>query len=266
MRSIRVVFLILLMIFLFLSSCIITVVEYGDNESPLRESFQKRVPFMPGGTVSLLHTDGDVVIQGWEKEEVEVYAEKKILFPYEERIRVWRGRLQYPQIDMDVYENILNIKTEIPDEAKFRGAVDYVIRVPQSVEINLDITGGSQVTITDFYGNISVDLKAGNLDVENFSGSINAFLETGSIDAQVLDLRPEDEIAISTQKGEITLSLPSEVAAHLKGSAPNGKIDCEFNNNNTKIPVPELSVQIGKGGADISLVTSQGNIQIKKLE
>ena len=265
MKSVRVVCVILLMIFPFLSSCLITVVEYGESESPLRESFRKTVHFTPGGTVSIFHTEGDVVIQGWDKEEVQIYAEKMILFPYEDRIRIWRGRPQYPQINVEAVVDLLNIKTEIPDESEFKGAVDYLIRLPQSIEINLNISGGGQVTVTDFYGNVSVDLNEGNLSVENFSGSLKAFLKTGSINAQILDLRREDEIAISTQKGDIILSLPSDVEASLEGSAPNGKIDCEFDVK-TESPALELSVQIGEGGTDISVTASQGNIKIKKRE
>ena len=72
----------LLVVLFFLNSCIITVIDSsGSSAGRWSEEFHKVIPLDSGGTLALENINGDIEIQGWEMEEVEIYAEKKRTAP-----------------------------------------------------------------------------------------------------------------------------------------------------------------------------------------
>ncbi len=83
---------------------------------------------------------------------------------------------------------------------------------------------------------------------------------------ELYDLRIEDEILVTTEDGDITVYLQPEIEARVEARVAKGNISSEFD---LQVPLPanEVSGQIkGEKGAYLSLNTSAGDIQIRKIE
>jgi Toastrack DUF4097 len=254
-------------ILLLSAACIIPIMfdpESGTWTAPSLQ-FQKTISLAPGGTLSLENGNGDVEIRGWDQEEVEITAE-------EERggFRGRRGwfypgtRDEKPQVNVDQFDKLIKIKAGSTDEENAR-PIHFVLNVPHSINLNDIRVRRGQIHIADVFGSARLDLEEGNITVENFSGSLDMSLVRGSAEAEVLDLRKDDEIRITTKEGDITLSLQPDVNVRLEATASNGSIASEFDLGQ-KLPAKKISAQIGQPEAAASLTTLNGDIHLKKVK
>lgn len=258
--------LLLLPIFLFSISCVVTLVDYpGVSPRYPSAQFQKHVPLKFGGTLSLINGDGPIEIYGWDREEVEVFAENVYPGWQERRISIFsRGHFK-PRVDVDTFEDFVRIKTRPPSDETARQVVRYELNVPQSVILKELVGRRGDVRVADLYGEAFIELEEGEVRVENFSGSLTVSVIRGSVILELYDLRSEDEITVTTEEGDITVYLQPEVESRVEARAPNGSISSEFDLS-VPLPAQEVSGQIkGEEGAYLSLSTSGGNIQIRKI-
>jgi len=255
----------LILVFVFISSCIIAVVDYSETGvARLSREFHKVVSFVSGGTLSLENVNGDVEIAGWDRDEVEISAERMIPLPYGRRIQWQPIRRSMPRVDFDKFEDFIKIKARSSGGDKEAAAVNFYLNAPHSIKLK-DIVGREgNISLADLYGEAVIDLQNGKIKVENFSGSLIASLVKGIVEASLYDLRGEDEIRITVREGDITIHLQAEVKARVEASASNGNIYSDFDLKET-LPAKKISGQIGEGGAFISLSSLNGDIQIKKL-
>jgi hypothetical protein len=257
-------FLLILSI-LLLSSCFYIQVEYPPERGriPLDE-FHKSVRFSPGGTLSLANVNGNVEIHGWEREELEVYAEKMIQLPDRTKFYVYPRKDFSPGIVFDKFENFIKIRTKNVSENKEVGFVDYFIDVPRSINLKDIVVRNGNIHISGVYGDACLDLIEGDIKVENFSGSLTLSVIRGSVNVSLFDLREQDEIVITSRDGNINLSLQENASAHLVAAFPDGEISSEF-----EIDVPpgdkKIDTQWGENGPRISLTAMRGNIKITKI-
>ncbi len=216
-----------------------------------------------GGTLSLENMNGNIDILGWDKEKVEVYAERNIPFSSSRKgmRQPYGGNL--PKIDIDSFEDFVKIKTSTVDQDKYVSAVDYFLNVPQHVYLRNIVARRGDIIISDLYGEAFVELVKGEIKVDNFSGSLHVSLGEGSVKASLMDLRNEDEIRISTEEGDVIVYLQEDVRALIEASTLDGKISNEFDPEEDP-SLNKISFQTNDEGAFISLSASKGNILIKK--
>ncbi|MGB8951432.1 MAG: DUF4097 family beta strand repeat-containing protein [Candidatus Aminicenantales bacterium] len=253
-------------IFLCLTSCVIAIVDYpelGDIPASGGRTFHKVVSFNPGGTLALENENGDIEIRGWDENKVEVYAGEDIKAPYSRRFRFYGVRYPSLNIHFDQFEDFVKIKTLSSDEAHGPGMVHYSINVPRAVNLKEIQNRSGRISISDLYGKAVVDLEEGDVQVENFSGTLIVNLVRGSVQAELLDLRKEDMIQITTREGHITLFLQPDTNIRLEASAPRGNISSEFDSGQA-LPSEKIDAQIGEGWARVSLMALNGNISLKK--
>lgn len=240
-----------------LGSCLIVV------EGPRGEggrwlpgaSFEKTFPMKPGEEVSLENGRGDIEVVGWDEEKLQVRAEER-------RETLPSGRVRFHswtrgELDIEVQSSAGRISIRTPtrvqeDEGR---SVDYDLRVPRSVHLRPLLYRRGHIQIADIYGSVAVEGEEGDVIIENFSGSLDIRLGQGDVEAEVLDIRPEDEIHIATEKGHIRLYLEPQARIQLEASAPNGSIVSDF----------DLNPQLEPGtSARVSLHALSGDIWIKK--
>ena len=248
----------------FMGSCIIAVYDYpGSTEFQPYEEFQRFLPFLPGGTLSLQNEDGNIEIVGWEDHECEVYAERRIPRSRERRLRILKFDHYIPKIDIDSFENFIKIQTIPAPAEEASNVVDYFIRVPEAVILKEITNRRGDIVISDLYGEVYAETQVGNVTVDNYSGSLHVSVETGNVEVRLFDLRREDEIMLSSNQGQITLYLQPDVSARLEMFAPNGEIVNEFTSESPS-PLNTSSLELGEGHALISVSVENGNITLKK--
>jgi hypothetical protein len=264
MRKLLILMVILSMI--FLCSCFYIRVDYpwGERGVPMGD-FHRIVPFEAGSTLSVENTAGSIEIRGWEEEELEVYARKMVHWPDRRRVYVYPWRDFAPEIVFDQFENFVKIKTESASQDEEQEIVDFSIDVPRSVNLKDILVGNGDVVISEVYGEADLEVTNGNILLDGFSGSLSASVVSGSITAALYDLREQDEIIITSREGDIILSLQGDVQARLEAVFPEGEISGDFEIENPTHK-KEIEVQLGEGGAFISLTALNGNIVINRIK
>jgi hypothetical protein len=254
-------------VILLSAACIIPV--YFDPESgtwtPSLQRYHKIVSLGPGGTLSLENANGDVEIRGWDEEDVEITAEEGRGDDRDRRSWRYYGRVDaQPQVQVDQFDRLIKIKGGLLEEQNAR-PVHFVISVPHSINLTDIRINRGQVHIADVYGNVRVELDEGDIAVENFSGSLDLSLVRGSAEAEILDLRKDDEVRITTKEGDVVLFFQPEVSVRLEASASNGEISSDFDLGRN-LPAKKVSAQIGAAEAAAFLTTLNGDIRLKKIK
>ena len=239
-----------------------TIPESGATAAA--SEFRQTVPFTPGDTLSLENDYGDVAISGWERDEIEVVARAATVEAQpQSTARPYRIRKVTPQVDIQETERGLLIRTPTFEGTGEAPAVDYEIKVPHdAVLTGLRISEGS-LTVADVFGRIEASVDQGDVSVANFSGPLRVSVGTGNADVEVLDLREGDEVSVTSRRGDIVLRLDPGVAANVEANAPHGGVTSDFDLG-LRLPAPTVRGSIGRGGASIILMASDGRVQILK--
>lgn len=256
----------LLILFPFMNSCMMTFGNFPGYSSPLHTvDFYESLALSLGGTLSLEGIDGNIDISGWDREKVEVYAERRIPL-YAGRGVMWQPIGRYlPKIDIDQFEDFVKINTRPPKREENASTVDYFINVPRHIQLKDIIARRGDIFVSDLYGEVVIELEEGEIKVDNFSGSLHVSLGVGSVEASLMDLRSEDEIRISAEEGDIIVYLQEDVSAQMEASTLEGEVKNEFNPEEGP-SANRISFHTGGEEAVISLSTSKGNISIKKYK
>jgi hypothetical protein len=247
----------------FVSAACIMVMDPEQTTSwQPRGEFRQTVEFAAGGTFALENESGNVEIIGWDKDVVEVVAQGASADPGEKRkVRAYGFWEIKPDVEIKQADGRLSIKTRPFDGPGDLPAVDYTIRVPNSVILGAIRMGEGDLTVSDIFGRIEASLDRGGLAVSNFSGSVDLSIGTGSADVEVLDVRDQDTIAISSRQGDIVLRLGAGTGARVEAEAPRGGVSSDLDLG-VKTPAPSVSGRIGTGAAAITLKAADGKIEI----
>jgi hypothetical protein len=244
------------------ASCIIAYVDnpsYGPDGGAF--NYQKSVAFAPGGTVAVVNTNGDIRVRGWDEARVEVRAGEQGARREGRRFRIGGIGDFEPDIRFRLDED--QIKIQCPDEADRDSVYDFEIRVPRSVKIQGIRNGEGRIVVADVYGRLDVEAERGEVIVENFSGALDVSLGEGDVLAEVLDMRPEDEIRVEVEEGDIEVFLQEPVGAALEIDAENGEITSEMELGRP-LPARTLEVKPERASGRIVLKAGNGDIRIRR--
>lgn len=228
--------------------------------------FRRTVDFAPGGVLSLENDYGDVAITGWDRDAVEVAAKTPVV----DRGRPLSARegggasAAAPRVEIRETGRGLLVRTPTFEGPGRPPAVQFDVRVPNSVDLTGVRISEGDLKVEDVFGRLDVSVDAGILTVRNFSGTVRAAVGTGGADVEVLDLREGDEITITARQGDITLRLESGAGAIVEADAPRGEVTSDFDLGR---PLPASTVKgwIGQGGPTVLLRASNGRVRIVKV-
>ncbi len=244
-------------------SCVIPLMIYDDPWwGRSGATFRRTVSLEPGGSILVENGTGDVEIRGWDRAEVEVFAEEG--WGRLARPGFGWGRAGSPEVAVDKIDTLVKITARPPDRVDVGRPVNLVIDVPRSVTIQgIDLTSGDLV-LSDLYGKVRADVVDGNVRISNFSGSVDLLAGRGWVEVELLDLRAEDEVLLTVKEGDMTLYLQPDVSARIEATASNGEITSEFDLG-TALPAKKAAGTIGPaGGGRLSLTAFRGSIHLKK--
>jgi len=233
------------------------------NKPPSTE-FRQTVPFTPGGTLALENNCGDITITGWDREEVEIVARAATVEAGPQSSdRPYRIRKVTPEVEIKDTDQGLLVRTPTFESPGQAPAVDFEVKAPRNIVLTgLRISEGD-LTISDVYGRIDASVDQGDCSVANFSGSLKINLGTGNADVEVLDLREGDEVSVISRRGDIVLRLEPGAGASLEANALHGGVTSDFDLG-VRQPAQTVKTAVGRGGASIILMASNGKVRIIK--
>jgi hypothetical protein len=252
---------------LLFPACVIPLVFVDDSGRAMREIVHRTISLEPAGTVSIDTGAGDVIVRGWDRKEAEILAEDDWGRPGFRGDWIWGdSRRGLPDVSIDTFENFVRIQTRSSGREDVVRPVHYTLNVPRSVNLKDIRTGQGNVRVSDIFGRVRVDVDEGDVAVENYSGSLEVSVGQGSVEAEILDLRAEDDGRITVRRGDVTLYLQPEATVRLEMSVDNGILSSEFDLGQ-RPSAKRMSARIGTGeGATVSITVFNGNIRLKKTK
>jgi DUF4097 and DUF4098 domain-containing protein YvlB len=226
-----------------------------ESEHYSTERFEKTVPLTPKGTFRLQNVNGDLRVEAWDKNEVEIVAKKS-------------GRVSEIAIEVTERPDEVDVQTRFPHHTfvlfRRNTKVDYSIRVPALARLDLDTVNGI-VDIDDPAGRTRVNTVNAVINVRRARGEVRAQSVNGAVTVACAHVVPDGTYEFETTNGKVHLTLPANVSGEFRGSTVNGWIETDFPLEvSGKFLMHDLSGHIGEGGPSFRLSAVNGMLAIKK--
>jgi hypothetical protein len=256
----------------------------------LKETFQKSFPLRAGEKVTLRNVNGGVVVEAWDRGEVQVVAEKEVKAGDAE---LARKAMDQVQIQAGRGDGGLRIETRLPK--RNNGVFDwmfgrdvninvkYRLRVPRDSKLDVQtVNGGLRlagtrgdavmettnggIEIEKAEGRLELETTNGAIQVADSAGSVSATTTNGGIDIELHDVSDGDDMRFSTTNGGVTLRLPRNARLSLDAAVSNGRVTSDFevagaDQRNRR----RLSGDINGGGGRVVVRTTNGGVAIVEI-
>jgi DUF4097 and DUF4098 domain-containing protein YvlB len=255
----------------FLAGCFIPAA------ADYREEFSKTLPLKAGETFALSNVNGKVAVETWKENQVEIKAVKIA--------RNDEKDLKDVEIRVDESAGRVEVKAIWPrNRHNFQVSVNFEVKVPEGVNLKSVETVNGNVEATGSFGSAVLETTNGSVTAEGIKGSLDATTTNGGIKVFGLEgrlnaettngsirlekLTFKDGIRAETVNGSISLAIeaPEQLNANLRAETTNGHLSVDFpvTLKNLRQSRRLIEAQIGQGGPEIRLETTNGSITITK--
>jgi hypothetical protein len=218
--------------------------------------WEKRFELLPGGRVSVVNVQGSVLVEGWDRAEVEATVAM--------RSKVSTDQLNDVRVAVDANSAGVAFHTLYPSGLDTPIRVDYRLRVPRQVRLDELSTLEGDIVVHDVEGMMAAHNLHGDIEGIDVAGSVRAQALTGNILISLRSLPdPRLPVQLATLNGNVDLQLPAEAHANLELSTVAGNIMSIYPFQVSSVPGDSTRrAQVGEGGVRVELRTVRGNIRV----
>ncbi len=244
---------------LLLAALLFNASVYADVRDEIVKSFDVNEQ----AEFRLENINGDVEINGWDKNEIKVQA----IITAEDQDD--RDRIS---VDIDHNARGVRVETRYKKHSGWKnshnsGSVDYVIYLPKPSRLAaIELVNGSLV-VTDVQGEMKLDLVNGAINASGLMNSSEISSVNGSIDVSYQGVSAQlRDIQIETVNGRIALTLPGSIDADIDVETMHGSIRNDFglSARKGKFVGRDLTGTIGSGDVNISIESVNGGVRLLK--
>jgi len=218
--------------------------------------WQKTLKLSPGGHVSVVNVHGSVMVEGWDRSEVEATVAM--------RSPGSTDQLDDVQVAVEAREGAVTFHTLYPPGLDAPVQVDYRLRVPRQVRLDEISTLQGDIVVRDVDGSIEARNLHGDIEGIDVSGSVVAHALTGNILVSLRALPdPRQPVQLGTINGNVDLVLPTQANADLALYTLAGNIVSGYPYLVSSTPGDSTRhAKVGAGGVPVELRTVRGNIHV----
>lgn len=218
--------------------------------------WEKHFEFPPGGRVSVVNVHGTVLVEGWDRSEVEATVAM--------RSEGDTDQLDDVQVAVEAGRGAVAFHTLYPSGLNTPVRVDYRLRVPRQVRLGELSTLEGDIVVHDVEGSMEAHNLHGDIEGINVSGSVVAHALTGNILVSLCSLPDRRApLQLATINGNVDLVLPTQANANLELYTLAGNIVSNYPYQVSSIPGDSTRrAQVGAGGVRVELRTVRGNIHV----
>ncbi len=227
----------------------------------------------PTGSVEVSNVNGSIKVESWDKNQVSLEVTKTVRASDSEQADEYFADLR---VEIKSGDDFLQVKTRYPHDwgggffdwifhgGSRYGGVEYVLKVPSTVRLNVGSTNGS-INVREVVGKVRAHSTNGRITLEEVGGVVSGSTTNGGITARISDKVELRELRLGTTNGGITVYCPEDINADFYAHTTNGGIHTDF-----PITVQggfsrnSIEGRINKGGNEIHLHTTNGGISIYK--
>ena len=257
-----------------------------------RKVTEKTFPFAAGGEVAIQNQNGRITIEAWTRPEVRVQVTRVARASDDAKAQDY---LKQIRADVVVRKGKVEIVSRYPKRKETSGLfavlvervasfqTHYYLQVPVETALELETTNGlvrvrgtngavhatttnGNIEVAGVSGEVETHSTNGGIEVRGASGSLTAETTNGAILAEVKALAREGAVSAETTNGSVQLFLPSAVKADLSAETTNGRVSVSFPVSGSEIMTTKsVRGTINGGGAEVSLSTTNGDIDVRRL-
>lgn len=144
-------------------------------------------------------------------------------------------------------------------------AVSYEIFVPEKTALALTTHNGG-IHLENLRGPVTFDAQNGGVSISASGGDVKGRTQNGGLTIKLNGPKWEGAgLDVATTNGGITWQLPAEYSAQFFTSTVHGPIRTDFPANvRGSVGRSEVAVALGKGGAPVKAVTTNGGVTVKR--
>lgn len=182
------------------------------------QDFQKVYTIGAGGQIRIGNVSGDVIVTAYEGNAIIVKGIKK-----------GRDRDQVEIEDRSGTGNV-DIGVRYPKNCNCDASIRFEVQVPHSVSYDFDRISSvsGDVRVTGVTGRLHASAVSGDVHINDVSGSVSASAVSGNVAVEINRLDGSDDMKFSTVSGNVSVTLPSSLAADVDISSFSGSIRTDF--------------------------------------
>ena len=256
----------------------------------LKDRFQQTYPLQAGGTVTLDNVNGGVTIEAWDRNEVQVVADKEVKANDSDTAR---KAMQQVQIQVNKSAGRLDIVTRLPKQGS--GLVDwmtgknvninvkYQVKVPRNAALDIETVNGGvrlagthgkatvettngALTIDGVHGNLHLETTNGSISVARSAGAVEAETTNGAIEVELTEVPDGSDLVFETTNGGVTVRLPRDNRVSLDAATSNGRVSSDFDVDGADSKSKRrLSGDINGGGGKLRVRSTNGSVTIEEI-
>ncbi len=222
--------------------------------------WEKRFNLPPGGHVSVVNVQGSVLVEGWDRSEVEASVAISSKTPTDQ--------IDDVQVAVEARPEGVVFHTLYPSGLDTPIRVDYRLRVPRQVHLDELSTLYGDIVAHNVQGSMKARSLHGDIEGIDVAGSLTANALTGNILVSLRSISDHPApINLATINGNVELLLPPRANASLELSTVAGNILGNYAFQVSDVPGDSTRrAQVGAGGPRIVLHTVRGNISVGESE
>ena len=198
-----------------------------------------------------------VSVKGWSGSHILVRAKVEAAAPTKDGALELSGKVRL--------SNGSRVHADGPENVHDKWwAVNYEIFGPWKTDVSAKAHNGG-VHIQDVRGRIRFEAVNGGVTLARLAGDVQGETTNGGLNIDLAGERWDGQgMDVSTTNGGVRLNVPEGYSAHVETATVNGGMHVDFPVTVSGHIGKSLSFDVGKGGAKIRAVTTNGGVRINK--
>jgi len=243
-------------------------VSVGVSRGRASDEWTRTYTVAKGGRFEIANENGPIEVHGTAGPQITVKAYREVSDRSDDEAR---ARLTKLEMREEVTPDRVQVRAETGETGSFgrnRGVtIRYEVQVPAGLTVGFKTQNGA-VRVTGVDGRITAGTTNGTVTGRGVSGAVQASTVNGSVQMDLAGV--SGDVRLTTVNGAIRLELPATVDADLDATTVNGGVSVDdklglanvSGNRSGFGPTTNISGRLNKGGAKVSLQTTNGGVRV----
>ena len=244
-----------------------TLIKKGDYWiGTIEKSFKVK----PGGKLIMEKVKGDIDVQTWDQNSVNIHEIKKMdIFTESEA----KAAMDASDTGYSLKDNTIYIGGPAFDRNWITS--DFEIKVPEEFNCELSTKGGD-ITVSKVKGSVEASSGGGDIEVRSVQGPVD--LKTGGGDIEIVNTTSTveaksggGEVSVSGSTGSVNVMTGggdvsvSRTDDEVKVTTGGGDVEISYTKGNTSVTTGGGDIDINDAGGNVKATTGGGDIDISHV-
>src|SRR6476661_827399 len=232
----------------------------ADNQRGYCETRDLTLPAPASGALSVdAQRNGGITVRSWSGSDVRVRA----------RVQAWgadEAAAKATAAGVTINSSGNKLHASAPG-GEGSWSVSYELLVPEKTALALKTRNGG-ISLEGVRGPVTFEAENGGVSIVGDGGDVRGRTQNGGLSITLNGKKWEGKgLDVATTNGGISWKIPSDYTARLYSSTNRGHInnDCASVKDKPR-PEGEIALALGKGGASMKAVTTNGGISIRRMQ